>query len=525
MPAVASILALIFVVFPFHSATAEENPDKAEETEASSAPSTRAYWKEGFRIEHIDQGRGLEFKFRFRTGMEFRYTYALTDGKTEPSLTPSSGVRLGNDDDYNAFNMRRLRFYVDGTAPTPDWHYFVHVQLEPDSGVNAHDAYAQWQRWRALRIQFGRMKVPAYGLEFWQSGFKLNGTDRTIFSGDSENDKDLFGTRTYDFPSGNARLRVGNQLLANGFSPGGFTLYRSQGLNLNGELDLLDRRQLLAYWLGVYNGRDSRGLETLDEEMLFALRVGLNFLPGSDPTGPLGPGGLDGYTMQGDFGNNTRPLSALVLSTFWDHQRPAIVFTPKGWVEKDGERVLNDANGFMGSEINRHDIENYGVSATWLFRWRGFSSDLESAWEEFRQDPGGQVQETWSRWGVRLNLGQFIVPKKWEITAKFAHVVRLEDNDLEESLRSGLGLVDRDQGWGLENFLQEYRIGVNWYLYGYSQMLSADVAWLRVDLDPVSRSQAEALLGLTPGEAAELFPRSLDAEDAIRFRVMYQFLF
>jgi len=512
---VVCCFALLVVCFQARSiAQAEEAVDGGEPAPAPT-PSARAYWKDGFRLEYLDPANGREYKIRFRVGMEFRYTYALTDGKTEPNASVSLGKkRPGNGDDYSAFTLRRFRFYVDGTAPNRDWAYLAHVQLEPNSGVNLHDGYARWQHWKELRVQIGRMKIPAYGLEFWNSAFKLNGTDRTIFTGDSENDEDLFGTRTYDFPSGNARLRVGQQLLGNGFPAGGFTLYRSQGLNLDGELDLFERKQFLAYWVGVFNGRDTRGLGVSDNDMLGTLRVGINFLPGSDPSGPLGPDGLDGYAMQGDFGFNKQPLGALVLSTFLDRQRPPTLYT-----------INPTQPGFMGSIQRDHDVENYGLSATGLFRWRGFSTDLEYAWEEFKQDPDGPAEAIWQRWATRVNLGYFIVPKKWEVTAKFAHVVRVESNDLAKSIQSGLALVDRENGWVVEDYLEQYLIGVNWYLDGFHQMLTADVAWLRADFKPVDRSDAEALLGMTPAEAAAQFPSNTDAEDDIRFRIMYQFLF
>ncbi len=78
--------------------------------------------------------------------------------------------------------MRRLRFIIDGTAPNQDWKYHVHVQLEPSS-ANVHDAFIRWQHFKTLRVQFGRMRLPAFGMEYWQSGFMQNGTARTIFTG------------------------------------------------------------------------------------------------------------------------------------------------------------------------------------------------------------------------------------------------------------------------------------------------------------------------------------------------------
>jgi len=487
-------------------------PLRAEETTSESQ--TRAYWNDGFRIEHTDLENDTEYRFRFRTSMEFRYTYAITDGNTAGYDLASTGARPGNEDHHSAFNMRRLRFYADGTAPSRDWKYFLHIQLEPNTGVNAHDGYVQWQRFEQLRVQFGRMKVPAFSLEFWQSGFKLDGTDRTIFTGDSEADKDLFGNRTYDFPSGNARLRVGNQRLGNGFATGGLTLYRSQGLNLNGAIDWLGRKQLLAYWAGLYNGRDTRGFSGPDRDMLVTLRLGLNFLPGSDPEGPLGPQGLANYTLQGDHGFNTYPLGAVLLSGFWDRQKTSTLYLPDP-----------DEPGFMGRGSDPHEIENYGFSGTLLLRYYGFSLDWEFAWEEFIQDEGGPRSEVWDRWATRLNLGQFVVRGEWELTAKFAYVVRLDGAGLRNSLTSGLGLVNRQGGWVAEESLQEYRLGVNWYLEGYNQMIAADAALLHAEFRAISHNEALGVLGLATASTVGLFPNTVDPENDLRLRIMYQYRF
>lgn len=486
----------------------------AHAEEAAGEAETRAYWNNGFRIEHKDPQRGTEYRFRFRTAMEFRYTYVVTDGDTAGYNLASTGSRPGNEEHYSAFNMRRLRFYVDGVAPTPDWQYLLHIQLEPGGAVNAHDGYVQWQRFKELRIQFGRMKIPAFGLAFWQSGFKLNGTDRTIFTGDSEVDKDLFGSRTYDFPSGNARLRVGGQRLDNGFATGGFTLYRSQGLNLNGTVDLLGRKQLLAYWAGLYNGRDTQGFSGPDRDMLVTLRLGLNFLPGSDPQGPLGPQGLASYTMQGDLGFNTTPLASLLLSGFWDRQKTSTLFVPDP-----------DASGFMDTDSAPHEIDNYGFSSTVLFRYYGFSLDWEFAWEEFIQDPGGAYEAVWDRWATRLNLGQFVVREQWELTAKFAYVVRLDEAGLRNSLTSGLGLVNRADGWAAEQSLQEYRLGVNWYLDGYNQMIALDAALLHAEFGAISSNEALGVLGLATASTVGLFPNQVEPENDLRMRIMYQYQF
>ncbi len=489
-------------------------PVRAEQSEQ---PESKVSWRDGFRLEQTNPKEGKSYRFRFRTAIQPRFTYVATDGRTQAADLPSGKKRPGNSDDFCSFNMRRLRFYVDGSAPNPDWSYYVHLQLEPQSGVNAHDAIIEWRRWPQMRIQFGRMKIPAFGLEFWQSGFMQNGTDRTIFTGDSENDTDLFGGTTYDFPGGNSRYRVGGHLLQNGFSTGGLTLYRSQGININGSLDLLGSKQALAYWMGLFNGRDSKAWASVGADLLVSFMLGINFLPGSDPEGPLGPSGFANYTMQGDFGYNQKPLGALVLSSFRQEQAVPVYYAP------DATQA-----GWMRVVSAKHDVENYGFDAALLFRWYGFSLDLEFAWEEFIQQDDelkGFGRTLWNRSAYRANLGMFVVPKTIELTAKYADVSRIDDNNLEKSLASGLGLVKREDVWVVEDGLRQVIFGINLYLDGFSHFITADFSWMSNRFKPVGLEEAQRVLQVDGSEAEELFEANPDGQDDIRLRCMYQFIF
>jgi hypothetical protein len=474
--------------------------EQMEKKRAEAPPSKgKAYWDDGFRIEYKDPEKDQEYKFRFRTGIQLRYTYVDTDNNVPV-----------NAENYSSFTMRRLRFYVDGTAPNRDWKYYVHVQLENQASVHTHDAYVIWQKYKYARVQLGRMKIP-YSMEFWQSGFMQNGCDRTIFTGDSEMDKDRFGNQIYDFPGSNARLRVGGSLDSNnGFPTGGMVIYRSQGINLNGYVDMFGQKDFLTYWAGVFNGRDTQGLANSDDEMLWSLRVGLNFLPGSDPKGPMGPSGFYHYFMQGDYGYNTRPLAAFVFGTFVNRDRAKKYYDPENSDSNYGTVVKAD---------DPFDTRNYGFDGTLMFRYMGFSCDLEAAWEEFIQDPDGGLQNTWDRWAARINLGYFFVPKKWEVVFKAAYFERIADNSLYDSLASGLGLVMLDDGYAVEDNLQQFRIGVNYYLKGFYHYISAELGWTRREFEKIKASKA-ADFGFTG-------PLSSDIEDQddIRFRIQYQYFF
>jgi hypothetical protein len=455
-------------------------------------------WKNGFRIRYQDPEKNRDYLMRLRAGIQMRYTYVWTDDDI-----PS------NEENYSSFIMRRLRLFVDGYAPNKDWKYFMHIQLEPQGKVHTHDAFIVWRKYKYARVQFGRMKIP-FGMEYWQSGFRQNGCDRTIFTGDSEVDYDKFGNRTYDIPGSNERLRVGSHRRTNGFATGGMLLYRSQGINLNGDLDLFGQKQFLNYVIGVYNGRDTQGMTSGDSDMLYVARLGINFLPGSDPRGPLGPKGFNSYFNQGDYGYNTTPLAALILGGFTYRDRVTKLYRP-GTVPSKPTRPQSDFSSVT------HDVENYGFDVALLFRYMGFSADIEGAWEEFIQDPSGEYEDTWDRWGMRVNLGYFIVPKKWEVTAKFAMLERLEDNNAFNSIHSGLGLVETDDGYAVEDKLYQYRLGINYYLHGFNQYISAEVGWFQRTFEEISSADAAAL-----GVDRDSSPND---QNDIRVRIQYQHFF
>ncbi len=468
--------------------------DKMEKQQAAAPASSnmKAYWKNGFRIEYKDNKTGNEYKFRFRTGIQFRYTYLNRDKDLS-----------GGNENYSSFNMRRLRFFVDGTAPNKDWKYFVHVQLEPKSKVNVHDAFIIWKKYRFARVQFGRMKIPGLGMEFWQSGFKQNGTDRTIFTDDGEK---------YWPAAGTQNLTVGSHLQPNGFPTGGMLNYRSQGILLNGYLDMVGRKQFMCYWLGVFNGRDTQGNRDINsDDKLYSLRVGFNLLPGSDPSGPMGPRTFNNYTMQGDMGYNTTPALALVLSSFWDKDRRKTYYK----ADLDPDSTYSPPNTLA------HDVQNYGFDTTILFRYMGFSTDLEWAREEFHQDPNNSVgiEQLWDRWAMRANLGYFFVPKKWEAVFKYAYFERIDGNTAADSVRSHLGLVEWADGkYGVENYLQQYVLGVNHYFHGFNQYITFDVSLLQRDIKAADAGDAAAV-GLTSADFKS------GTQNDWRLRVMYQHFF
>ena len=66
---------------------------------------------------------------------------------------------------------------------------------------------------------------------------------------------------------------------------------------------------------------------------------------------------------------------------------------------------------------------------------------------------------------------------------KWAYIERLHNNDADASLRTGLGLVETCNGMAVEKNLQQYTVGVNFYLHGNNQKIAADYSLLARGLE------------------------------------------
>jgi hypothetical protein len=333
--------------------------------------------------------------------------------------------------------------------------------------VNLLDGYVRWQRYDFLRFWLGRGKIP-YGLEFWQSGFALNGVERTIFTGETDLEgkaDDIFGEDIGRFwPGGNARFPVsGHVLEGTHFPVGGLTLYRSQGVYISGDVPVPGFRgvPLFQYWAGVFNGRDTFSFSNPTDDMLYSLRLG------------YAPFGDTSLCIQGDLPTSQRLKAAFLFSTYYYKDRASL-------------RYDSETQEYVQAE---YDIQDYGFNLAALFRYRGFSADLEYGFENF--DQMGDTQDNsndYDRMGGRVNLGYFFVPEFFEAVFKWAYVERIHANNEGASLRTGLGLVETCNGTAVEKDLQQYTFALNFYLYGNNQKIAADYSLLVRGLEAVNPS-------------------------------------
>ncbi len=430
--------------------------------EAEKAGLQSGYDK-GFFIKTQDEN----FLLKTNLFLQFRYTYLPFDRTVD-----------ANDEDWSNFFVRRARVVFSGNAPNKDWTYFFHIQLEPTSAVNLHDGYVTWKKYPYAQVQFGRSKLP-YGLHFWQSAIYLNGVERSIFSGETDPDGK---EDTKKWPGGNANFQVSNEDSVTKFPLGGLHLFRSQGVQLQGDLNLFAQDGFLQYWAGVYNGRNSKGLPNHDSSHLWVGRISIN------------PFGKYNLIQQGDMDYSTTPKVCLLVSGFYDKDRLS--------------QVRSSTNG-NAQAVNSYDYKGSGYDLAALFRYKGFSADAEYGYDRFEQDREGG--HTWDRFGYRFDAGYFVIPKKFEVVARYAYVERLEDNNASKSLASGLGLVSVNGGTNnaIEKNLQEYTLGLNYYFYGHNLKLFVDYSYLIRDLIRV------------PGATV---PVDDDQHDN-RFRTMVQFYF
>ncbi|MBI4916342.1 MAG: hypothetical protein HY825_10885 [Acidobacteria bacterium] len=419
----------------------------------------KAEYKNGFKLTTED-GR---FSLRLFGALQFRYTYLRYDHRVK-----------GNEEDYSSFFTRRARLWWDGHAFSPNFTYYFHLQLEPQSAVNLHDAWVAYKLGDLLTVGVGRNKVP-YGTEFLASGFNNDFVDRSILSGETDINS---GGGFSRWPGGNANFGTSNEHPATGFPLGGLNLFRSQGVSLSGQR-AAKGGLTFGYDAGVWQGRDTRGSSNGTEGMLYAARLHLY------------PFGAVNLQNEGDLEHTERFKLAFIASIYRD----------------DKTRRL-DATG---AAVRPYDTRDTGHDLSVVVHVRGFYAALEWAAETYEMERDLPAN-TFEREAWRANFGYFVVRSRVEVVGRVAEVRRLKDPTRDAAVESGLGLVRvldeaGDYSDALEGTLSEATVGVNLYLgEGHQHKLFFDCSRLGRSFEP--------LAGFDPA----------DQEDT-RFRSMVQLRF
>lgn len=432
-----------------------------------------AKYGKGFKLTTQDKN----FSMRFFSAIQLRWTHWSVDDNVS-----------GNAVDYSNFYMRRARLWWDGHAFDPRFKYYFHLQLEPQGGVNLHDAWVTYEFNNMAVLGVGRNKI-AYGLEFLNSGFGLNFIERSVMYGETDIDN---GGGFSKYPGGGtASFPLNGEDANTGFPTGGMTLFRSQGVQLSGQ------NKHFEYQLGVWNGRRTRATSNPDDNFLYAARVGWY------------PMGFINWLFSGDL----------------DHsEKMKLGFTGSYYMESSTHTKIG-----TGATVARYEADDSGYAVSAVLRYRGFSADFE--WAEENYDMG-TIRETdgdligdydFDRKGLRANLGYFIKKGKIEIVGRYAEIQRLDykgdiDDAVDQANVSGLKLATVNGVQGLEDKIFEYTIGVNWYINeGHQHKFFVDYSQLTrefVDVPEVPNGETKVLALGNPG----------DQEDD-RIRAMLQFKF
>lgn len=427
----ARVVALVgAVLLGGHASWAGELPAKSP---------VKIDYSNGFKFTSGDGA----FSLRLTAGLQGRFTYTDFDRRI-----------AGNQEDVANFFLRRARLWWEGHAFSPEFTYSFHVQLEPTSAVNLHDAWLQYAFSDAFRIGFGRSKIP-YGVEFLNSAMSLNFIERSIMYGET----DISAGSGATWPGGGtAPLPLSGENQYTGFPTGGLCLFRSQGVALSGKVQ---RAHLgtLAWETGVWNGRNTRGLSNSDRRPLLSAR--LAYFPGQP---------IDLVT-QGDLEPSPELRLGVVVSLY-----------------RDGGLHTRDAAGQPIAPYTSRDVgHNLGV----LSRWRGWSGDVEWGRERYTMDRPEPGPWRFEREGWRASFGYFVVPGRVEVVGRTARLQRLRQPTAEAAQRSGLGLARVESGgaWvnAVEKVLNEVTLGGNLYFgHGHQHKLFFDLSRLsrRFDASP-----------------------------------------
>jgi hypothetical protein len=431
----------------------------AEEPAATESPgSILSRYDQGFRFTTADNA----FALRLNGLLQIRWSYVDYD----------PAIRY-NQDDYSSFYIRRARLYFTGHAGSPRLTYFIHVQLEPSNDVNAHDLWVEYEFSDLLRLGVGRNKI-GYGLEMLNSGAALGMVDRSIMYGETDIDLGNTGQPGPRFPGGGTARFGLSSLAPTGFPTGGLNLYRSQGLQLQGQRGSSDTATF-EYQAGVWQGRSTTGFSNLGDGHLGTIRVGYY------------PWGFIDWRVVGDVEGSERFKLGVVGSVYRDE---------------------------TAQPVEYHD---QGANLALLARWRGWSVDAEWSAESFEP---ASTDDTWEREGWRVSLGWFVVPAKWEVRARYAQIERLDDPTYQRAVDSGLGVpeVAAGEGWtpALEARMTEVSVAASVFIPRWRNRLI-------VDLSRLTRDFAADPSAVIDGEPAPI-AKAPDQVDH-RFRAMIQLVF
>ena len=415
---------------------------------------TKNQYGGGFRFTSDDN----RFSLRFMGAAQFRYTYMMYDDNVN-----------GNSVDYSNFFMRRARLWFDGHAYNPKFTYSFHIQLEPMSAVNLHDAWINYAFRPMFQIGAGRNKI-SYGLEFVNSGFGNNFIDRSIFSG--ETDISSGGGNSRWPGGGNEGFNVSTEDANTGYPVAGLILFRSQGIQISGKSG--EKGRVFEYQAGIWQGRNTKGASNPDTGHLYSIRAGFY------------PNGAINWLFAGDTANTQTFQTGFIASAYVD----------------TNSRKVN----YAGTATPIYDTTDGGFDLAFLARYKGFSADIEWAAETYELEDAALVgPNEFDRNGWRAQFGYFLKPKLVEAVARYAEHTRLEDPTFLSVRNSGLGFAKVKNSNGVftdaaEKKLSEITVGLNYYLSGAAHQHKVSVDYSRMNRTFAGFVAGTSLAGSVPDQ-------------------------
>lgn len=404
---------------PVEMASYEVSYDATATLEPFSPSESYVGYNNGFVIANDGLGGlsagGFPFLLRVNSWVQLRHTLFEAEDPGQ---------------DLNLFSLERLRLSLGGHAYSPNLRYFFQFDGSSDQASEAvfldyfvsYDLGCEFLGCDAnkLGVKAGLWKVP-FSRSREESGRRLQFVDRST---------------------------------ANLF----FDLNRSIGVGIFGELDAWSTpiRWEAALFNGFQSGADTDIRDAgLDQNFAWSARM---------VTDLFSEFGSDG---EPDLGWHSAP--ALRLGCGLAGTR----VDASGANEFNQPRVVDSgatlASLLLPLDATAYDIGMYTVDAHWKFR--GLSVIAEYYWRCLAHFRGGDVASL-SDHGFNLQMGQFVVPGKLELLARWSRIVG-----------------DSGTLGGVDESTDEVGVGAAWYIKGHNAKLVLDAS--RINGMPLSSTRLD----------------------------------
>ena len=253
------------------------------------------------------------------------------------------------------------------------------------------DLFANWHRYPEFQVKVGQYKAP-FGMEQLSPDPKLFTAERSQVTSALTPER-----------------QVGIQLWGKPFASA-----------------LREQKDLLTYWVGMFNGNGRNNTVNDNDQYMYAARLELQPWKGK-------LAGQDAWVKFGGDALHSRDASGTVLS-------------PAGTL-----RVNSDGSLSTFIAPSAAEREGYGVDAS--FHWGPFDLVAEYLSESYEGTTGASAFRDFRAEGYYVQSGYFIVPKKLQVVAKYEHF---------------------NPGQVLADNLDSVTGGVNYYIHGDDIKLIAD---------------------------------------------------